>query len=137
MMPTSVIVIVIVNTTSYIAPLMASHFYDASQERSLSALYLMLVITDQVQFQLFFESRKGFGCPNSCRKAVPSTWTFRFIHTRTQFVMQRPIFIGLVNKVVVCQLSYSIETFLSFFDQNFSFSDQISHSFLPSRSCFM
>src|SRR6218665_3883853 len=33
------------------------------------------VITDQVQFQLFFESRKGFGCPNSCRKAVPSTWT--------------------------------------------------------------
>src|SRR6218665_1860578 len=70
-----VIVIVIVNTTSYIAPLVASHFYDASQERSLSALYLMLVITDQVQFQLLFESRKGFGCPNSCRKAVPSTWT--------------------------------------------------------------
>src|SRR6218665_3704515 len=34
-----------------------------------------IVITDQVQFQLFFESRKGFGCPNSCRKAVPSTWT--------------------------------------------------------------
>ena len=32
----------------------------------------MLGITDQVQFQLFFESRKGFGFPNSCRKTVPS-----------------------------------------------------------------
>src|SRR6218665_2684416 len=70
-----VIVIVIVNTTSYIAPLVASHFQDASQERSLSALYLILGITDQVQFQLFFESRKGFGFPNSCRKTVPGTWT--------------------------------------------------------------
>src|SRR6218665_2366227 len=57
---------VIVNTTSYIAPLVACHFYDASQERSLSVLYLILGITDQVQFQLFFESRKGFGFPNSC-----------------------------------------------------------------------
>src|SRR6218665_2412943 len=72
-----VIVIVFVNTTSYIAPLVASHFYDASQERSLSALYyyLMLGIIDQVQFQLFFESRKCFGFPNSCRKTVPNTWT--------------------------------------------------------------
>jgi len=35
----------------------------------------MLWITDQVQFQLIFESRKGFGFPNSYRKTVPSTWT--------------------------------------------------------------
>src|SRR6218665_3070354 len=33
-----------VNTKSYISPLVASHFKDASQERSLSALYRMLVI---------------------------------------------------------------------------------------------
>src|SRR6218665_2356967 len=32
------------------------HFKDASQERSLSALYRMLVITDQVQFQLFLKA---------------------------------------------------------------------------------
>src|SRR6218665_1465952 len=44
-------------------------------ERSLSVLYLILGFTDQVQFQLFFESRKGFGFPNSCRKTVPGTWT--------------------------------------------------------------
>src|SRR6218665_3293846 len=66
---------VIVNTTTYIPPWVTSHFYDASQERSLSALYLILGITDQVQFQLFFESRKGFGFPNNCRKTVPGTWT--------------------------------------------------------------
>src|SRR6218665_3821890 len=35
----------------------------------------MFEINDQVQFQLFFESRKGFGFPNSCRKTVPGTWT--------------------------------------------------------------
>jgi len=61
--------------TSCIAPLVASHFYDASQECSLSAQYLMLGIADEVQFQLFFENMKGFGFPNSCRKTVPSTWT--------------------------------------------------------------
>ena len=35
----------------------------------------MLGITDQVQFQLYFESKKSFGFPNSFRKAVPGTWT--------------------------------------------------------------
>src|SRR6218665_69782 len=39
------------------------------------AQYLMLGITDQVQFQLLFESRKGFGFPTSCRKTVQSTLT--------------------------------------------------------------
>jgi|SRR6218665_3597215 len=28
-------------------------------------------ITNHVQFQWFFEIRKGFGFPNSCRKTVP------------------------------------------------------------------
>ena len=32
----------------------------------------MLWITNQVQFQLFFESRKGFGFPISYRKRVPA-----------------------------------------------------------------
>ena len=36
---------------------------------------LMLGNTDQVQFQLFFESRKGFGFLNSCRKTITGTWT--------------------------------------------------------------
>jgi len=37
----------------------------------------MLGITDQVglQFQLFYESGKGFGFLNSFRKTVPGTWT--------------------------------------------------------------
>ena|SRR6218665_1182475 len=33
----------------------------------------MLEITNQVQLQMFFESRKGFGFPNSFRKTVPDT----------------------------------------------------------------
>src|SRR6218665_1903419 len=44
-------------------------------ECPLSAQYLMLGITIQVQFQLFFESRKGFSFPNRCRTIVPGTWT--------------------------------------------------------------
>src|SRR6218665_679246 len=62
--------------TICIAPLVASHFQNASQECSLSAQYLMLGITDQVQFQLLFESRNDFGFPNSCRKTAPGTSTW-------------------------------------------------------------
>ena len=72
--------VVIVNTTICIAPLVARHFQGASQECQLSALLLMLGITDQVQFQLYFESRKGFDFLNSCRKTVPSMWTSNLAH---------------------------------------------------------
>src|SRR6218665_3193113 len=50
-------VIVTVNTTSCIASIVASHFWDASQECSLSAQYLMLGTTDQVySFNCFFKA---------------------------------------------------------------------------------
>ena len=35
----------------------------------------MLMITNQVQFQIFLESRNGFDLPNSCSKTLPNTWT--------------------------------------------------------------
>ena len=69
----------------------------------------MLVITDEVQFQLFFESRKGFGYPNSCRKTVPSTWTSDQKGLIAHFSLG-----SRHEKVVRIQLSsYSIETFTS------------------------
>ena len=67
-----------------IAPLVASHFYDALQEFSLLAQYLMRGITDQVQFQLLFEdrTRKGFGFKNRCRKTVNKSWLMTLCHNK-------------------------------------------------------
>src|SRR6218665_1862068 len=93
-----VIVIVIVITTSYIAPLVASHFQDASQERSLSALYLILGITDQVQFQLFFESREGFGFPNSFRKTRNRNRKLLISREPTKAKSQEPAYSQALNQ---------------------------------------
>ena len=54
---------------------------------TVSAISNARGITNQVQFQLFFESRKGFGFPNSFRKTGPGTWTSNLKGTIAHLVL--------------------------------------------------